>query len=684
MDPEPGRRPAAREKEPRARKRAGSLARKYSIFTGFLLFWVALVFFAYDLHPQNGWTKVAALAVLVTLVAGVVSRFTHYLLARPLKMLQQGIKGVQEGRLEPVQVSRTGDEIEYLGESLNSMIRALGESRQEVKQHQDLLEERIRQRTEALEEATQRALGASHAKSEFLANMSHELRTPMNGILGMLDIVLEDDLRPAHREHLETAKNCANALLALLNDILDLSKIESGKMLLERIHFDVRLLAEDCVKSLIPRCRQKGIAIRTQIGSDVPRQIVGDPLRMRQMLANLLGNAVKFTQRGTVEMRVAVEPKPAGAGGTPSLRLEVADTGMGIEADKLSAIFEEFTQADGSVSRKFGGTGLGLAITRRLVELHRGTISVSSAIGQGSVFRVLLPLEAVPEGVCAQLDKERSTAAPARARERVLVVEDNLVNQKVVVGLLRKHGYQVVIANNGREALDRLEESSYDIVLMDIQMPELDGIQAAGLIRSDGRWRDLPIVAMTAHAMQGDRERCLDAGMNSYLSKPVSATHLLDVIHRFTRQEPPATLGVAPASPKLPAPIDHQMATRLMDNDPELMRGMAQLFLQLAPERIQRLQSAAARRDTAALRSQAHKLEQAAERIAALEIARCAREAGEVSIGSDAALIHDRLAALENEIGRLRQHLRAHQAHLEPVLAGGVGQIASAKPLTAG
>jgi signal transduction histidine kinase/DNA-binding response OmpR family regulator len=634
-----------------------------------LLLWVSLVFLTFDLRPQTGLVKVGFLTFLVVLVAAFVSQFTNFLLARPLRRLHEGITAVREGRLEPVQVSRTGDEVEYLGESLNAMIRVLGETREEVAQHQDLMEQRIRQRTEALEEATQRALAASRAKSEFLANISHELRTPMNGILGMLEIVLEEEFRPAQREHLETAKSCANTLMALLNDILDLSKIEAGKMLLERIHFDPRLLADDCVRSVMPRSRQKGIGVHIRLTPNVPKKIVGDPLRLRQILTNLLSNAVKFTEQGKVELRMEVEP-PAEAGARPMLRLEVADTGVGIPADKLTSIFEEFTQADGSVTRKFGGTGLGLAITRRLVDLHGGTISVTSEVGKGSEFRVLLPLEVAepadvptePAGNC-----RAASSAGSASRGRVLVAEDNRVNQKVVVALLTRHGYDVILANNGREALDRLKESQFDLILMDIQMPELDGIQTCRLIRRDSRWDRLPVVAMTAHAMNGDRERCIEAGMNGYLSKPVSASHLLEVLSQFSRDSKvPVTL--APAKPYrdssiLPAPIDTELAVRLMDNDAHLMQGMAMLFLQLAPERLQRLQSAAVRMDWPAFRVQAGKLENAAERIAAMEVARCAREAAEASATGDTVQTQDRLALLEGEIRRLEQHLKPAREH---------------------
>ncbi|MBK5291185.1 MAG: hybrid sensor histidine kinase/response regulator, partial [Acidobacteriia bacterium] len=352
---------------------------------------MAFIFLAYDIQRDNiDISKVLLLTSAVVLVAFGISKFTNRLLARPLTLLQQGIISVREGKLGPIRVCRTGDEVEYLGESLNAMIAALQESRSEIEKHHAMLEERIRQRTEALEEATQRALSASRAKSEFLANMSHELRTPMSGVLGMIDIVMDEELPLNQRESLEAAKGCANNLLALLNDILDLSKIEAGRMMLERIPLDVRSVVQDCVKALQPKCRQKGIAIHSSISSGMPQQLLGDPLRLRQIVTNLLSNAVKFTDNGSVQVRARMTLP---ASGKAILELEVADTGTGIPKDKQASIFEEFTQADGSVTRKYGGTGLGLTITRRLVEMHHGGITVESEVGHGSTFRVVLEME---------------------------------------------------------------------------------------------------------------------------------------------------------------------------------------------------------------------------------------------------------------------------------------------------
>src|SRR5580698_7147255 len=374
-----------------------SLSSRFSVFTVILLLWVVLVTVWWDLHQHTfDWTKGIVLCIIVAITASLISRFTIRLLARPLALLEAGITSVRKGNLVPIQVSRTGDEIEYLGESFNRMIEALAASQEEIRLHRELLEERIRQRTEELERAMHQALNASQAKSEFLANMSHELRTPMNGLLGMLDLALDGGVSGEQKDQLETAQRCAYSLLALLNDILDLSKIEAGKMMLEKIPFDARSVVEDCVKSQAAKASQKRIDLRFESDPAPHQNLLGDPLRVRQIVANLLSNAIKFTDDGSVLVKLDLSPC---VDGQVNATIQVSDTGPGIPTEKLSTIFEKFTQADGSITRKYGGTGLGLAITRRLVEIHGGEVRVNSQVGKGSTFRVTLPLEIAPEAV---------------------------------------------------------------------------------------------------------------------------------------------------------------------------------------------------------------------------------------------------------------------------------------------
>ncbi len=533
-----------------------SLSQKYSLFTALLLSYVIFIFLAYDFWADNfNPVKATALAGAALLIAGAISRFTNRLLGRPLTMLREGITAVRHGRLEPIGVSRTGDEIEFLGESFNSMIRALAHSQTEIQQYQESLEGRIRQRTEALESASRKALAANRAKSEFLANMSHELRTPMSGVLGMLDIVIESKLDSEQRENLLMAKGCAITLLALLNDILDLSKIEAGKMVLEEIPYDIGGVAADCLRTLAPKAEAKGIELRISVDRDLPSRIAGDPLRIRQILTNLLSNAVKFTDSGWVEIRVLRNTKQ-------EVLVEVEDTGAGIPPEKVSAIFEEFTQADGSISRRFGGTGLGLAITRRLVEMQGGKITVESEMGHGSTFRVVLPTKSM---AAAEADKDAPAGASgddgsddraAAPKTTILVVEDNHINQKVVGAMLRRNGYQVAFADHGGEVLGALDGSGVSLVLMDVQMPVVDGLEATRIIRGDHRFSSLPIIAMTARAMNGDRDLCLKTGMDGYISKPVNRTQLLAVVEKHLIDRARANGEVHSIEPAENSPLD--------------------------------------------------------------------------------------------------------------------------------
>ncbi len=374
------------------------------------------------------------------------------------------------------------------------------------------------------------AEAANLAKGAFLANMSHEIRTPMNGIIGMSQLALEAPSEDERREHMQIVKQSAESLLDIINDILDFSKIEAGKLTLEQVPFDLRASVQLGLHALRMRAQEKGLALTCRVADDLPQQLVGDPTRLRQVLVNLIGNAIKFTARGEVVLDIAQGPAlPSGM----SVRFTVRDTGIGIAADKLESIFDAFSQADTSTTRKYGGTGLGLTITQRLVTLMGGELRVHSQPGQGTSFDVVLPMGLATAAAEAAPPLATRTAADAPQPAtglRVLLVEDHPVNQKLAKHLLQRWGHQVTLANNGQEALDAVSAGQpFDLLLMDMQMPVMDGIEATRHIRALEAlrgWPNLPIIAMTANAMQGDRDDCLAAGMNDYLSKPMRPDEL--------------------------------------------------------------------------------------------------------------------------------------------------------------